>query len=340
MSTVEEGLMSPAAASTTKAKAKAVTATPKELQTAESLRTASEALIAAAEAISASATKLSGQPSKRTEAVQSTKRPTKSNGEVLEAPTTSVAAEATPISSGSKSSGKTQTEQAAEAEVVTDSGMTIDEFLAQELAAEAERNAGQPEFSSLSHYLRQYGTYVAMFVGAGLISGSMVHFPLAPMRYLAIGSCGAVLFSIASVATELRKGPATPARIGRVIATALLLSIGIGMTPGGIQHFGDFPGRAAKLIPGGIALSMTAFMVRDGYRLASERLLWLASGAVAALIVLAVALSVLAGNMAPSEGHSHGSAAETTATGAASDAHATEAPAEAEAAETEGSHGH
>lgn len=152
-----------------------------------------------------------------------------------------------------------------------------------------------------------YGKYIAMFVGAGLISGSMVHFPLAPTRYLLIGACGAVLFTFASVISELRGKNSSSSQIARVILGSLALAVGIGMVSGGIQHFQDFPSRAAKLIPIGLGLSVTAFVIRNNYRMSSTHMTWLGAALTWILLFVTVGLNYVAGIAGGSSGdHSHG----------------------------------
>lgn len=48
-----------------------------------------------------------------------------------------------------------------------------------------------------------------------------------------------------------------------VIGASLLLSFGIGMLSGGLQHFDDFPARGAVLVPLGITVSFVAYVTKD-----------------------------------------------------------------------------
>lgn len=50
--------------------------------------------------------------------------------------------------------------------------------------------------------------------------------------------------------------------VAHLVGAALLLSLGIGMLAGGIQHFADFPARAALLIPLGLVASFVAYVVK------------------------------------------------------------------------------
>lgn len=112
--------------------------------------------------------------------------------------------------------------------------------------------------------LRPYLIYVILFVGAGMVSGGVVHYPLNENFYGTLAIFGGVVFALGSVASEFLSGnglPKFPALV-RLIAVSLMLSFGIGMLSGGIQHFTDFPTRAAILIPAGITLSFFAYCLK------------------------------------------------------------------------------
>ncbi|MFJ2592230.1 hypothetical protein [Streptomyces erythrochromogenes] len=111
----------------------------------------------------------------------------------------------------------------------------------------------------------RYLGYVGYFVGAGLISGAVVHHPLDPDRYTRIAAYGALVFLAATILNEFlltRERPGMP-RMLVVIGSSLLLSFGIGMLSGGLQHFDDFPARGAVLVPAGIVVSFIAYVIKD-----------------------------------------------------------------------------
>ncbi|CAL9328489.1 hypothetical protein SUDANB105_00022 [Streptomyces sp. enrichment culture] len=111
----------------------------------------------------------------------------------------------------------------------------------------------------------RYLGYVGYFVGAGLISGAVVHHPLDPDRYTRIAAYGALVFLGATILNEFlltRERPGLP-RMLVVIGSSLLLSFGIGMLSGGLQHFDDFPARGAVLVPVGIVVSFVAYVIKD-----------------------------------------------------------------------------
>ena len=112
--------------------------------------------------------------------------------------------------------------------------------------------------------LRPYLVYVISFVGAGMVSGGVVHYPLNENFYGILAVLGGIVFALGLLANELISGKGFPkaGALFSLIVTSLLLSFGIGMLSGGIQHFTDFPSRAAILIPAGIALSFIAYYIK------------------------------------------------------------------------------
>ncbi|MFI1183504.1 hypothetical protein ACH4UT_28720 [Streptomyces sp. NPDC020799] len=159
----------------------------------------------------------------------------------------------------------------------------------------------------------RYLGYVGYFVGAGLISGAVVHYPLDPARYTRIAGYGVLVFLAATVLNEFvlkRERPALP-RMLLVIGASLMLSFGIGMLSGGLQHFDDFPDRAAMLVPMGMAVSFVAYVLKEAEK--PWRRIFSVFGLgvlVAALITFAglreLAADIITERPAGSGGHSHG----------------------------------
>ncbi|MCX4480947.1 hypothetical protein OOK44_31685 [Streptomyces cellulosae] len=156
-----------------------------------------------------------------------------------------------------------------------------------------------------------YLGYATTFVGAGLISGAVVHHPLDPDRYTVIALVGAGVFLCATLLNEfvLKRQRPSASTVVAIVLASLALSFGIGMLSGGLQHFEDFPERAAMLIPFGLALSFVAYVLRyDTARwhsiIGPTGLLVLVTAAVAF-----VGLRGIAADMAAESGgggHSHG----------------------------------
>ncbi|WP_137990790.1 hypothetical protein [Streptomyces vilmorinianum] len=163
----------------------------------------------------------------------------------------------------------------------------------------------------------RYLGYVGYFVGAGLISGAVVHHPLDPDRYTRIAAYGALVFLAATVLNEFvltRERPGLR-RMAAVIGSSLLLSFGIGMLSGGLQHFDDFPARGAVLVPAGIVVSFVAYVIKDAdtpwQRVFS--LLGLTVLTVAALAFFGLREVAASTQTTPGGGHSHGTAEEPPA---------------------------
>ncbi|ALV33082.1 hypothetical protein [Streptomyces sp. CdTB01] len=161
----------------------------------------------------------------------------------------------------------------------------------------------------------RYIGYVLYFVGAGLISGAVVHHPLDPARYTKIAVIGVLVFLVATVVNEFLLAADRPAlpRAILVIVASLLLSFGIGMLSGGLQHFEDFPARGAVLVPLGITLSFIAFVLKDAQS-SWRRIV----GPVGLAVLLTATVSFFGlrtvadglGEASGESGHSHGGGAE------------------------------
>lgn len=178
-------------------------------------------------------------------------------------------------------------------------------------ARRAERRRGRRRAAKRTPLLGSYIGYAATFVGAGLISGAIVHHPLDPARYTLIAVVGAAVFLFATLLNEfvLTKRRPAATRVLGIVTASLALSFGIGMLSGGLQHFEDFPERAAMLIPFGLALSFVAYVLRH------EPARWRSiMGPAGILVLLTAALAFvglrgIADGMAAESGgggHSHG----------------------------------
>jgi hypothetical protein len=182
---------------------------------------------------------------------------------------------------------------------------------------------------------RPYLGYVLNFVGAGMVSGGVVHYPLNESFYGALSITGAFVFTAGAVLTEIVNGRklGNPLRVIFLITTSLLLSFGIGMLSGGIQHFTDFPDRATILIPAGLTLSFFAFCLKNE----TLRKGLLKKSAIGATVIILLsggsyfALGQLAATLEPA-GHSHGEEVVETETTTPTDTPAEEAPTEKEPA--------
>jgi hypothetical protein len=124
-----------------------------------------------------------------------------------------------------------------------------------------------------------------------------------------------LVFLAATVLNELvlaHHRPRLP-RMLVVVGASLLLSFGIGILSGGLQHFDDFPARGAVLVPLGITVSFVAYVIK-GADTPWQRIFSLMGLAMLlAAAVSFVGLRQVAASMGdPSEGggHSHGNTEE------------------------------
>lgn len=160
----------------------------------------------------------------------------------------------------------------------------------------------------MTNLLKPYVLYVALYLGVALTGGSVVHLPLDPSRYLLIGTVGVLIFIAASVADARRRhaagleGPG--GGLGRYVGWSVLLSLGLGMLSGGIQHFLDFPHYAAALLPLGVVLSLAAYLARERTAPTGTPLYRLAAGALGFAVLLYLGLDHLAHDL-DGEGHAH-----------------------------------
>jgi hypothetical protein len=255
-------------------------------------------------------------------------RPSKTKKEEVDALTSTITSLSTMVSTLTRTVSTLANQQPSprdaqrfERRGLSEASTSVHDASAEASAALAEMNQAKtvepsaPTHTGLGHALEAYAKYLALFVGAGLISGSIVHFPLDPSRYILVGIIGALLFSGASALGDIRTNGLSRS-ILRIVIASLVLSLGIGMISGGIQHFEDFPGRAALLIPIGMVVSVVAFLVRQGYRLSGQHMMWLASGGVWVVMIVGFGLNALASGASDgggeAGGHGHGVTTETT----------------------------
>lgn len=154
-------------------------------------------------------------------------------------------------------------------------------------------------------------TYLFLFVGMGLVAGSVVHFGQTDQisRFLTIGCVGMALFIIGSYIQERLNGKALQQEgVLLYILYSLLLAVGIGMISGGTQHFLDFPVYASYLLPTGFLLALIAYVLRNQLSLSYKRWTALMLGALLVALPAFLGLNLYAKALPPGAGgHHHGS---------------------------------
>jgi hypothetical protein len=110
-----------------------------------------------------------------------------------------------------------------------------------------------------------YLQYITLYLGIALIGGAIVHMPVDPFRFGMLGVVGFLLFVMASYieGRKKQKEGTLEVSFARYLGLSFLLSLGVGMLSGSIQHFLDTPTYAAKLIPIGIILAFFAYAFRE-----------------------------------------------------------------------------
>jgi hypothetical protein len=164
---------------------------------------------------------------------------------------------------------------------------------------------------------KPYFSYLTMFLGMGLISGSLVHAAQPDMRSyaLALMAVGAALFAFGSYLNEvLFKTGILGDSVLKYVSVSLLLAIGIGMVSGAAQHFYDTPIFASYIAPIGVFVSSLAFAIRQGYILHRKSWMLMIGAGLAFAVVFHLGLRTYAETLPVSAGH-HGGTVAMTATG-------------------------
>ena len=179
---------------------------------------------------------------------------------------------------------------------------------------QTQAEANQKNVTTPWEVFKPYFSYLIMFLGMGLISGSVVHAAQEEMRLYALTlmGIGAVLFSFGSYLNEvLFKTGILGDTVVKYVLLSLLLAIGVGFVSGSTQHFYDTPIFASYLAPMGIFISSVAFAIRQGFVLHRESWIFLIVLGLAFAIVFHLALLTYAKTLTVDAGH-HGGATETT----------------------------
>lgn len=130
---------------------------------------------------------------------------------------------------------------------------------------------------------QKYLEYIALYLGIALVGGAIVHMPGSPLKNVVILLVGMTLFLFASLReARARSGGTDSGGAGAYLLLSAVLSVGLGMISGSIQHFDEFPDYGSVLIPLGIGLSLLAFGRRETLLPAGTRMV----GLIAALVVV------------------------------------------------------
>lgn len=206
----------------------------------------------------------------------------------------------------------------------------------------SRKRVGEPSLHA------RYVGAMLYFVGAALIAGAVVHYPIDPPVYTVICVVGALVFLLGTVVNEFVFAAERPTfrRAIALVTFSLLLSFGVGLLGGGIQHFEQFPERSAAMTPIGLLMSYAAFVAKDQEGRWRHLFSLFGAGVLFVAAVTWFGMNAIADSLeSTGQDHSHGTE-ETPA----DEAPAEEAPAQQDQAPTgeqvplvedeHGSHGH
>lgn len=144
-------------------------------------------------------------------------------------------------------------------------------------------------------------TFIALFIGTGFVSGSIVHMGEGINPWdLSLLTIGVMLFVSGSVFQDIQQGMKRIRGEGIILflLLSLLLSIGIGMASGGMQHFVDTPSYSAILIPIGLGIGFIAFVLKERITLTRKEWIMIVPIVCVSVGIATVALQA-AGNALP-----------------------------------------
>lgn len=152
-----------------------------------------------------------------------------------------------------------------------------------------------------------YLVYIGLFIGAGFLSGAIVHFPMNPFRFSVIGIIGAIIFVAASTVNEVyfNKRNFKEEGIVKIMLFSVILSVGIGMVSGGVQHFDEEALYASLLIPFGILVSFVGYLLKNNPNLGIKKLGLTIGGLLVIVVPLGLGLHVYAVSSHSAVPHSH-----------------------------------
>lgn len=155
-----------------------------------------------------------------------------------------------------------------------------------------------------------YSRYIGAmlyFMGAALIAGAVVHYPIDPRQYSVICVVGAFVFLLGTVFNELVLAHERPnfREAMLLVVFSLLLSFGVGLVGGGIQHFTQFPERSALMTPIGLVMSFAAFIAKDTHGRFHHAFSIFGAGVLIVAGLTFLGMTAL-GNAIGTSGHDHG----------------------------------
>jgi len=166
-------------------------------------------------------------------------------------------------------------------------------------------------------------TFIALFIGTGFVSGSIVHMGEGINPWdLSLLAIGILFFILGSVSQDMQQDwkRIRGEGIAAFLFLSLVLSIGIGMVSGGMQHFVDTPAYSAILIPLGLALGFMAFILKERIVLHAKEWTFIVPATLIGCAILGVGLRAVSVALPDSlqQGHGQGVQKEQTTSSASS----------------------
>ncbi len=123
-----------------------------------------------------------------------------------------------------------------------------------------EQSIYRPTSELIAHFVCTLFT----FVGIGLMASSVIKYPTDPSKFLILGTTGALIFFLSSLAEEFIVSRQKLFRHGiwkRVFGT-FIFSAGIAMISASIQDFEHIPHRTVLTVPLAIVAATTGFLLK------------------------------------------------------------------------------
>lgn len=126
-----------------------------------------------------------------------------------------------------------------------------------------------------------YGTYIAKYMGVGLIGGSVVHMGTlgGSAWYIFLACIGVTLMVLGNAYEAKQTGQKIHAKYFAII---LCLSLATGFLTGGTQHYVDNPMYAGGLLAIGLFVSYVAYFLKEGLPLKKKNI------AIALVVAMAI----------------------------------------------------
>jgi uncharacterized protein (DUF305 family) len=160
--------------------------------------------------------------------------------------------------------------------------------------------------TTLSHRAAtgRFASTLSLFLGTGFISGAIVHSAGVFAWYEFFLFCIGILLFTLGAYQQIRQGLITTVLpLPKFLGMTALLSVGIGILSGGIQHFLDTPQFATWMIALGLPIGGIMYLAREQLSLSRAQWTKVIVGYVAAGAALGILLLPVANFIAPSHGH-------------------------------------